>query len=132
MQSPLITASFVSPHSEGGFFKAHLIFPREYPLRPPKMKFITDIWHPNSKFLLFIDLFHQIINIISSMTVFVLSQIMLFSQVIPLSTHEHSISCHYPPPFFIIFLFSWSLVYWYRSFNNISSVCIFTNSFSRL
>ena len=35
--------------SEGGFFKAHLIFPREYPLRPPKMKFITDIWHPNSK-----------------------------------------------------------------------------------
>ncbi|XP_069177276.1 ubiquitin-conjugating enzyme E2 G1 [Procambarus clarkii] len=32
---------------EGGFFKAHLIFPREYPLRPPKMKFITDIWHPN-------------------------------------------------------------------------------------
>ncbi|MPC25211.1 Ubiquitin-conjugating enzyme E2 G1 [Portunus trituberculatus] len=33
--------------NEGGFFKAHLIFPREYPLRPPKMKFITDIWHPN-------------------------------------------------------------------------------------
>ncbi|KAB7498237.1 Ubiquitin-conjugating enzyme E2 G1 [Armadillidium nasatum] len=32
---------------EGGFFKAHLIFPKEYPLRPPKMKFITDIWHPN-------------------------------------------------------------------------------------
>ena len=39
-------------YSEGGFFKAHLIFPREYPLRPPKMKFITDIWHPNSKFYL--------------------------------------------------------------------------------
>jgi len=34
-------------HFEGGFFKAHLIFPKEYPLRPPKMKFITDIWHPN-------------------------------------------------------------------------------------
>jgi len=32
---------------EGGFFKAHLIFPKEYPLRPPKMKFITDVWHPN-------------------------------------------------------------------------------------
>jgi len=32
---------------EGGFFKAHLIFPKEYPLRPPKMKFISDIWHPN-------------------------------------------------------------------------------------
>jgi len=32
---------------EGGFFKAHLTFPREYPLRPPKMKFISEIWHPN-------------------------------------------------------------------------------------
>ena len=33
--------------SEGGFFKAHLNFPTEYPLRPPKMKFISEIWHPN-------------------------------------------------------------------------------------
>ncbi|OCT95121.1 hypothetical protein XELAEV_18012805mg [Xenopus laevis] len=32
---------------EGGVFKAHLTFPRDYPLRPPKMKFITEIWHPN-------------------------------------------------------------------------------------
>lgn len=37
--------------SEGGFFKAHLQFPKEYPLRPPRMKFITEIWHPNSKLL---------------------------------------------------------------------------------
>lgn len=35
--------------SEGGFFKATLTFPRDYPLRPPKMKFITEIWHPNGK-----------------------------------------------------------------------------------
>ena len=35
--------------SEGGFFKAHLIFPKDYPLRPPKMKFITEVWHPNGK-----------------------------------------------------------------------------------
>ncbi|PSN44871.1 hypothetical protein C0J52_10301 [Blattella germanica] len=34
---------------EGGFFKAHLHFPKEYPLRPPRMKFITEIWHPNSQ-----------------------------------------------------------------------------------
>ncbi|TWW74135.1 Ubiquitin-conjugating enzyme E2 G1 [Takifugu flavidus] len=34
-------------HHEGGVFKAHLTFPKDYPLRPPKMKFITDIWHPN-------------------------------------------------------------------------------------
>eukprot|EP01137_Pigoraptor_chileana_P020750 Opistho-2@83544 len=32
---------------EGGFFKAHLIFPKEYPQRPPKMKFITEVYHPN-------------------------------------------------------------------------------------
>uniref|UniRef100_A0A8C7I685 Ubiquitin-conjugating enzyme E2 G1 n=1 Tax=Oncorhynchus kisutch TaxID=8019 RepID=A0A8C7I685_ONCKI len=32
---------------EGGVFKAHLTFPKDYPLRPPKMTFITDIWHPN-------------------------------------------------------------------------------------
>ena len=34
-------------NSEGGFFKCHLNFPKEYPHRPPKMKFLTDIWHPN-------------------------------------------------------------------------------------
>jgi ubiquitin-conjugating enzyme E2 G1 len=32
---------------EGGFFKAHLNFPKEYPQRPPKMKFISEMWHPN-------------------------------------------------------------------------------------
>ncbi|XP_065054793.1 ubiquitin-conjugating enzyme E2 G1-like [Rhopilema esculentum] len=32
---------------EGGFFKAHLIFPPEYPQKPPKMKFVVDFWHPN-------------------------------------------------------------------------------------
>lgn len=37
-------------HSEGGVFKAHLTFPKDYPLRPPKMKFITDIWHPNGTY----------------------------------------------------------------------------------
>jgi ubiquitin-conjugating enzyme E2 G1 len=31
----------------GGFFKAKLSFPTDYPLSPPKMKFITPIWHPN-------------------------------------------------------------------------------------
>jgi len=32
---------------ESGCFKAHLTFPKEYPLRPPQMKFVTEIWHPN-------------------------------------------------------------------------------------
>jgi len=32
---------------EGGFFKTHLTFPRDYPVNPPKMKFVSEIWHPN-------------------------------------------------------------------------------------
>ena len=35
--------------SEGGFFKAHLLFPKEYPQKPPKMKFVSEMWHPNGK-----------------------------------------------------------------------------------
>lgn len=35
--------------SEGGFFKAHLTFSKDYPVKPPKMKFVTEIWHPNSE-----------------------------------------------------------------------------------
>ncbi|KIH57697.1 ubiquitin--protein ligase, partial [Ancylostoma duodenale] len=32
---------------EGGFFKAILDFPKDYPQKPPKMKFVSEIWHPN-------------------------------------------------------------------------------------
>ncbi|KAK0523613.1 Ubiquitin-conjugating enzyme E2 15 [Tilletia horrida] len=32
---------------EGAFLKAELVFPPEYPLLPPKMKFISEMWHPN-------------------------------------------------------------------------------------
>ncbi|ORY85473.1 ubiquitin-conjugating enzyme/RWD-like protein [Protomyces lactucae-debilis] len=32
---------------EGAFLKARLTFPREYPLLPPKMQFLTEMWHPN-------------------------------------------------------------------------------------
>lgn len=34
---------------EGGVFAARLIFPIDYPLAPPKMQFITDLFHPNSE-----------------------------------------------------------------------------------
>jgi ubiquitin-protein ligase len=34
--------------SLGGFFRARLSFPTEYPLMPPKMRFETPIFHPNS------------------------------------------------------------------------------------
>jgi len=32
---------------DGGYFKAHLLFPQDYPQLPPKMKFLSDMWHPN-------------------------------------------------------------------------------------
>ncbi|KAF7186219.1 Ubiquitin-conjugating enzyme E2-18 kDa [Pseudocercospora fuligena] len=32
---------------EGGVFPAELKFPRDYPLMPPTMKFLCDMWHPN-------------------------------------------------------------------------------------
>eukprot|EP01118_Nematostelium_gracile_P004905 TRINITY_DN15848_c0_g1_i1.p1 TRINITY_DN15848_c0_g1~~TRINITY_DN15848_c0_g1_i1.p1 ORF type:complete len:166 (+),score=41.34 TRINITY_DN15848_c0_g1_i1:110-607(+) len=32
---------------EGGLFTAKLTFPLEYPLYPPKMVFISEMWHPN-------------------------------------------------------------------------------------
>lgn len=35
---------------EGGIFAADLIFPRDYPLNPPMMKFVSGgIWHPNGE-----------------------------------------------------------------------------------
>lgn len=32
---------------EGGTFKAQLSFPKNYPYEPPKMKFVSQFWHPN-------------------------------------------------------------------------------------
>ncbi|XP_038059441.1 ubiquitin-conjugating enzyme E2 G1-like [Patiria miniata] len=32
---------------EGGFFKAELLFPQNYPNSPPKMRFVSEMWHPN-------------------------------------------------------------------------------------
>eukprot|EP01100_Stratorugosa_tubuloviscum_P011933 TRINITY_DN5441_c1_g1_i3.p1 TRINITY_DN5441_c1_g1~~TRINITY_DN5441_c1_g1_i3.p1 ORF type:complete len:168 (-),score=63.77 TRINITY_DN5441_c1_g1_i3:272-775(-) len=32
---------------EGGMFKARLTFPIDYPNLPPKLSFLTRIWHPN-------------------------------------------------------------------------------------
>lgn len=34
---------------EGGIFPAELKFPKDYPLMPPTMKFLTDLWHPNGE-----------------------------------------------------------------------------------
>ncbi|KAH8266361.1 hypothetical protein KR038_001580, partial [Drosophila bunnanda] len=31
----------------GGYFRAELCFPPDYPFSPPSMKFLSKIWHPN-------------------------------------------------------------------------------------
>ena len=35
-----------SPY-EGGIFKLELFLPDEYPMVPPKIRFLTKIYHPN-------------------------------------------------------------------------------------
>ncbi|OLL26454.1 Ubiquitin-conjugating enzyme E2 35 [Neolecta irregularis DAH-3] len=35
-----------SPY-EGGIFKLELFLPEEYPMAPPKVRFVTKIYHPN-------------------------------------------------------------------------------------
>jgi ubiquitin-conjugating enzyme E2 G1 len=32
---------------EGGFFKARLVFPQDFPNMPPTMTFVSEMWHPN-------------------------------------------------------------------------------------
>ena len=32
---------------DGGVFVTELLFPTDYPLSPPKMKFISEMFHPN-------------------------------------------------------------------------------------
>jgi ubiquitin-conjugating enzyme (huntingtin interacting protein 2) len=32
---------------EGGVFDVDIVIPDQYPFVPPKMKFITKVWHPN-------------------------------------------------------------------------------------
>jgi ubiquitin-conjugating enzyme E2 G1 len=34
--------------SEGGIFRCTLTFPADFPNNPPEMRFVSDIWHPNS------------------------------------------------------------------------------------
>lgn len=31
----------------GGYFKAHMKFPHDYPYSPPTVRFLTKMWHPN-------------------------------------------------------------------------------------
>mmetsp|Transcript_70134 Transcript_70134/g.97536 ORF Transcript_70134/g.97536 Transcript_70134/m.97536 type:complete len:150 (+) Transcript_70134:124-573(+) len=42
----IITGPEASPY-EGGVFKLELFLPQEYPMAPPKVRFLTKIYHPN-------------------------------------------------------------------------------------
>jgi Ubiquitin-conjugating enzyme len=32
---------------EGGIFQLEMTFPKEYPMLPPQLRFISEFWHPN-------------------------------------------------------------------------------------
>merc|ERR1719226_110835 len=32
---------------QGGYFKAHIKFPPDYPYNPPTLRFLSKVWHPN-------------------------------------------------------------------------------------
>jgi len=36
---------------EGGLYEASLSFPDDFPYQPPKMVFLTEMYHPNSTYI---------------------------------------------------------------------------------
>ncbi len=38
---------FIQSPYEGGKFKVELFLPDEYPMAPPKVRFMTKLYHPN-------------------------------------------------------------------------------------
>ncbi|KNZ44609.1 hypothetical protein VP01_89g11 [Puccinia sorghi] len=44
----LIETCLLWRFSDGAFLRARMSFPAEFPLLPPKLRFTTQMWHPNS------------------------------------------------------------------------------------
>ena len=47
MHLSLLPAARAGTPYEGGVFVVDIEIPRDYPFAPPKMKFVTRLWHPN-------------------------------------------------------------------------------------
>ena len=43
----LMITHFITTHNVGGLFRLELFLPGEYPMGPPKVRFLTKIYHPN-------------------------------------------------------------------------------------
>eukprot|EP00871_Galdieria_phlegrea_P000873 jgi/Galph1/1787/GphlegSOOS_G491.1 len=43
----ILTGLLTLYSNEGGVFKARLVFPLDYPVMPPTMRFTSEMWHPN-------------------------------------------------------------------------------------
>lgn len=48
-----LRVDLIVPYSEGGIFELELVFPPDFPMSPPTLRFISEFWHPNgSPFLI--------------------------------------------------------------------------------
>lgn len=53
----------------GGFYRAHLTFPPEYPHLPPKMTFQTPIFHPNGTTMILVILLTPLLIMSASLPI---------------------------------------------------------------
>jgi len=47
MRKCVVNGQFVLIHPKGGIFKLELFLTEDYPMVPPKIRFLTKIYHPN-------------------------------------------------------------------------------------
>jgi ubiquitin-protein ligase len=47
IKEALLTTDDWTDHGLGGIFKLELFLPDDYPMTPPKIRFLTKIYHPN-------------------------------------------------------------------------------------
>merc|ERR1719508_459542 len=57
---------------QGGYFKAHLKFPPDYPYNPPSVRFLSKVWHPNvyENGDLCISILHTVVSLLNEPNTF--------------------------------------------------------------